>query len=154
MIKNVKLFNNFGRLADSEPFLLPDTLSLRFRHQGYDLSSAFVTLKNGEKIGKVKFSNPFNIPKEFLFAGDLSLKIEMYLGGEVAKQWNMLPIRILETPTGLETFDVLTELEKELQTIKEDYVPKEKYILVVEKLNELVEKQNVLAETVSAIKEN
>jgi hypothetical protein len=154
MIKNVKLFSNFGRLADSEPFLLPDTLSLRFRHQGYDLSNAFITLKNGEKLSKIKFSNPFNVPKEFLFAGDLSLKIEMFLGGEVAKQWNILPIRIMETPTGLETFDLLNKIEKELKTIKDDYVPKEKYMLVVEKLNEVAEKQNVLAETVSAIKEN
>lgn len=154
MVKTIKLLDNYARLVESEPFLMPDKLIVRFIHQGYDLSNAFVTVKNGTKIEKYKFANPFVIPSEFLFAGDLYIKVEMYLGGEKAKQWTTLPIRIMETATSLIAYDLLSSLENEIKTIKEDYVSKEKYLLVVEKLNEIAKKQNEIADTVSVIKED
>ena len=154
MVKTIKLLDNYAKMVEHEPFYLPDKLIVKFKHIGYDLTNAFITIRNGTKIEKYKFANPFVIPSEFYFAGDLYLKVEMFLGGEVAKQWTMLPIRIIETELGLVGFDLLTSLENEIKAIKEDYVPKEKYNLVVEKLNEIATKQNELAETISTIKED
>ena len=155
MVKKIKLLNYYARLIDNEPFLLPDdNLTLNFKHQGYDLSNAFISLRNGERTAKYKFNNLFVVPQEFLFVGDLHIKVEMYLDGEKAKQWIVLPIRIRETDNGIQAFDVFSSLEKQIQSIKEDYVSKEKYNFVVNKLNEIISKQNELADTVSAMKED
>ena len=61
MEKTIKLLENHARLDDYEPFLMPDKLIVNFEHKGYDLSNAFITLRNGEKIEKFKFLNHFEI---------------------------------------------------------------------------------------------
>lgn len=150
MIKKIKLDGSYVRLLDKEPFLLPGELILEFQHIGYDLSNAFITLKNGEKIEKFTFEKPFKVPKEFLYAGDLYVKVEMYLGDTKAKDWNCLPIRLVETETGLTGFDLLASLEKKVS----ESVPKKDFDTLIEKVNEIIKKQNEIADTVSAIKEN
>lgn len=155
MKKIIKLLDNHARLGDYEPFLLPDdNLILSFEHKGYDLTNAFITLRNGEIIEKFKFKKSFEIPKKFLFVGDLYIKVEMFLGGEKAKQWITLPIRIRETETNLVAFDLLNAIEKKLEFLEKNTVSNDTFLKVVEKLNEVVEKQNELAETVSSIKED
>lgn len=149
MEKTIKLLENHARLDDYEPFLMPDKLIVNFEHKGYDLSNAFITLRNGEKIEKFKFLNHFEIPKNFLYAGDLYVKVEMYLGGEKAKQWISLPIRIKETKTGLVINDLLYELEKKIS----NSVDIKTFNDLVSVVNKLIENHNKLAETVSELKE-
>lgn len=145
MEKTIELNDNVARLLDREPFLLPDKLVFNFKHIGYDLSNAFITLKNGEKCIKQRFVAPFVVPSEVLFAGNLYLKLEMYLGETKAKEWNCLPLKIVETDNGLEVNDFLELLEKKMQ---------DNVNCLTEKINEFITKHNELAETVSAIKEN
>lgn len=150
MIKTIELKGSIARLLDKEPFLLPDNLILEFKHIGYDLSNAFITLRNGEKIIKEKLTKQYEVPVDVLFEGDLHVKIEMYLHGEKAKEWTGAPIRVIETEKGLQLNDLLYDIEKKVNNC----VQISTFNKVVVNLNNLIENHNKLADTVSDIKEN
>ena len=155
MIKQITLTkNSLARLEDKEPFLMPDFLELEFKSIGYDLTNAFIVLKNGEKQGKFRLEKVFRIPDEFLFAGVLNMSIYAYINGELLKQWNVLPIKFIETENDVQGFDYFGEIERQISEIKNDYIGKEEHKRVIEKINEVVDNQNKLIETVSEIKEN
>jgi hypothetical protein len=103
-----------GRLVDYESFLLPDEITLKFVAKGYDLSNAFIHLQNGENKGVFKLVSPFKIPSEYLLAGYLNMRVESYIGEIVAKRWDVLPIKIIEIPSGYEIRDYLGELESKI----------------------------------------
>lgn len=118
MEKTIELNKNgVGRLVDHEPFLIPDELTLNFIAKDYDLSNAFVYLKNGNKNGKFKLASPFKIDGEYLTAGYLNIRVDLYLGENLAKRWDILPIKILEVPSGFEVKDYLGELEKKIEDL-------------------------------------
>lgn len=120
-----------GRLKINEPFLLPDEIELNFIAKGYDLSNAFISLQNGENSGVLRLSNPFNVPDEYLHAGYLNMRVEMYIGDKVAKRWDIMPIKIYEVPSGTEMKDYLGELEEKLAEQQER-------IARLEKQNEII----------------
>lgn len=146
--------DNIARLSNAEPFLLPDKLTLEFRSIGYDLSNAFITIKNGIKKHKVPLSSPIDIPEDLLFAGNLIMCVDAYLSGKLLKHWEILPIRIIETEDTLIGFDILSKIEKEIEELKNNTSTKEDYKKIVDKINEIIDKQNEITETVSEIKEN
>ena len=122
MLKHIELTKSaVARLLEKEPFLLPDNLELEFKGSGYDLSQAVLTVKNGEKLMQFPFSKKVTIPKEMLFAGNLSMKITMYLGAEKLKEWSVLPIRIIETDTFVEGFDLLTDIENKVNKLLKEH---------------------------------
>jgi hypothetical protein len=123
MIKTFELTkSNLARLVNSEPFLLPDKeLIFDFSHSGYNLLSAFITLKNNDLVEKYKLIKPFNVPEKFLFAGILNAQIDMYSNGEKVKTWTCAPIKIKETETGnFELIDLLADTvsKKEFEELK------------------------------------
>ncbi len=155
MIKTIELTKDrIARLSNKEPFLLPDVLEFQFESIGYDLTNTFIILKNGKVEEKCLISNPFKVPEKFLFAGNLCMAIDCYINGRLAKHWDFIPLSIKETEDTLRCFDFLFELEKKIDEIGNKSVTKKELEIVVEKLNETIEKQNKLAETVSEIKEN
>lgn len=142
----LKLNEHLARLVINEPLLLPDDLIIHISHVGYDLSTAFITLKNGEKKDKFKLTNPFNIPKDFLFSGRLFIGIDAYHKEELYKHWDTVPIKIVDTgESSLYLFDELEALNKKMT----DLATK-----LIGKFNDLAEKHNVLSETIKEIKEN
>ena len=154
MIKTIELTkSNVARLGDTEPFLLPDKLIFEFKSIGYDISNAFISMQNGEKKVQYKLTNPFYLPPEVLFAGNLNIAIHCYKDGEKIKSWYCLPIKIIETKHGVFAFDVLHEIEKRIQLLEENSATKEQYNLLANAHNELVKNHNELTETVSEIKE-
>ena len=153
-MRTIHLERNYGRLANREPFLLPNELKLKFDHVGYDLSNAFITLKNGLVKEKYKFTNPFIVDKKFLFTGRLFAKLDMYIGDKKVKSWDCLPIEIKETDEAVIAWDLLSLLEKEIKELKENCVPKTAFNELLSKYNVLVDKHNELTETVMQIKEN
>lgn len=133
--------DNVARLSNTEPFLMPDNLILSFKSNGYDLRNAFISLKNGEKKGQFKLSNPFVIEQDFLFAGQLDIDIRLYNDeGEIAKKWSVVPIKIKETEFGITGFDLLADLER-------------RYEQFIEAFNALAESHNDLADTVRDLQE-
>ena len=127
MEKKIELNKNgVGRLVEYEPFLMPDKLELNFIAKDYDLSNAFVYLRNGQKNGKFKLTSPFRVDNDYLSAGYLNARVELYLGEDLAKRWDILPIKIIETPTGYEVKDYLGELEKNLADLTEKVAKLEK----------------------------
>lgn len=150
MIKTIELKGSIGRLLHKEPFLMPDKLQFDFKHIGYDLSNAFIVLRNGDITITEKLTKPYIVPKQVLFSGDLHIKIEMYLGEKKAKEWSICPLRIKETRPGLVINDLLYELDKKVTNI----VDKDTFNKLLTIVNELIEKHNKLAETVSELKEN
>ena len=115
MLKKIELNKNgVGRLVDYEPFLLPSEIELEFIAKDYDLTDAFVMLENSENKGVLRLSSPFKIPNEYLHAGYLNMRVEMYLKGEMAKRWDVLPIKIVEVSSGFEVKDYLGEIEEKL----------------------------------------
>ena len=107
-----------GRLSNREPFLLPDNLIFDVKSIGYDLTSAFITLKNGNIQDKYKLTLPFVVPDKFLFAGILNFSIDAYQKGELYKHWAFLPIKIIETNEGLECFDLLADIDKRVKALE------------------------------------
>lgn len=155
MKKTIELNQSaIARLTDSKPFLLPDELELEFNCKEYSLKDAFITLQNGKIKGRYKLTQPFYVDKALLVAGKLNMAIALYIDGEMVKKWDVLPIIIKETVFGITMFDELGEINKKLDEINKNYVSKEEYVKLLKKTNELIEKQNELADTVSAIKEN
>lgn len=155
MIKTIELTREkFARLLEKEPFLLPDILKLDFQSIGYDLTQAFITLKNGEVKEKFLLEKPFTVPEKFLFAGMLNISIDTYHKGMLVKHWDCLPIKVVETEEEMHCFEYVAELEKEIKDLKENTVSKVEYEKLVNKINEIIDKQNEIAETVSEIKEN
>jgi hypothetical protein len=133
--------NGIGRLTEREPFLLPDTLELEFKTKNYDLSNAFISLKNGVEEGKFKLTFPFVVDKRFLIGGKLEMTLRLYANDVLVKTFAITPIKLVETTYGIHAFDFLSLLE-------------DKYNKLFEKVNELIEKHNALDEHVADIKEN
>lgn len=154
MIKTIELTkSNVARLGDTEPFLLPDELVLQFNSIGYDLSTAFVSMQNGEVKTQEKLKNPLTVDKKVLIAGDLNIGIHLYKGGNLVKNWYCLPIRIAETEQGTMAFDVLSQIEKRLEALEKNSATKKQHTALLNAHNALAENHNTLAETVSEIKE-
>ena len=133
--------NGIGRLTERESFLLPDNLELEFKTKNYDLSNAFISLKNGAEEGKFKLTFPFVVDKRFLFGGKLEMTLRIYVKDTLVKTFAITPIKLIETTYGIRAFDFLSAL-------------KDKYNKLFDKVNELIEKHNELEETVQEMKEN
>lgn len=116
MIKIIQLDRKGARLVNREPFLLPDVLQFDFDNiVGYDLSKAFISLKNGDKKEHLKLNAPFTVPDSVLFAGRLEMQIDIWDDDKMLKSFFVPPLQIVETDTGMQCFDVLAEYEKRLQ---------------------------------------
>lgn len=125
MRKTIEL-TKYARLVEHEPFLLPDLLEIDFQSCGYDLSNAFITLKNGEIKEKYKLSRPFIIPDRFLFVGELQISIDAYSKDSLIKHWDCLPIHIRETEEGMQCFDFLGKIETQIEKLTERIAKLEK----------------------------
>lgn len=145
--------NRLARLSDKESFLMPDNLVFEFQSIGYDLTHAYITLKNGDKKVRLPLSKELTVPNDLLFAGLLYGSIHAYLDGILLKEWDILPIRIFESKEDVYCVDFLLEIENRLAKLEDEFVSLEKHNDVVEKVNEVIEKQNEIADTVSEIKE-
>lgn len=115
MIKIIQLDRKGARLVNRESFLLPDILQFDFENIGYDLSNAFITLKNGSVTEHFKLNALFTVPDSVLFAGKLEMQIDLWNDGKIVKSFFLPPLQIVETNTGMQCFDVLAEYDKRLQ---------------------------------------
>lgn len=119
-MKKIIELTKYARLTDGEPCLIPDTLELDFNSCGYSLSRAKITLRNGEVKEQYNLTRPFEIPPQFLIAGELYITIDSYSkNGELVKHWDCLPIIIKETESGMQCFDFLYALEKKIDNVLE-----------------------------------
>ncbi len=121
MVKTIILSREgLGRLADSEPFLLPDVLELQFVAKGYDMRNVFVSMQNGtiKKHERLK-GDTLVVDNELLFAGYLNIRVSAYMGGEIAKIWDIYPLKLVETNYGIETFDYIKIIEDKVDTLQE-----------------------------------
>ena len=142
------------RLANSEPFLVPDILELDFKPIGYSLAKAFITIKNGNIKETYKLSNPFKVDDKFLFAGEIHISVCLYDRDTLIKKWNVVPIKIREVDGTVQCTDYLAELENRLKDIELNYVTIDIYNELVDKINELAQKHNETEDIVKQIKEN
>lgn len=120
MVKTICLYDKAARLENTEPFIIPDDLQFNFKSVGYDLSNAFITLQNGTLKETFKLTNPFAVPADFLFAGRLLGKVEMYLDGKKVKTWNLYPLKIEETDGTIESFDEIADLLKRVEKLENE----------------------------------
>ena len=144
MERIIELNKHTARLTNNEPFLLPDKLQLVFKAIGYNLSTAFVCLQNGDVRSMHVLTTPFTVPEKVLFGGALNISVKLYQKGECVKTWNCLPIILKETEFGVEVYDQLSAIEKRLDSITDT---------LTNAHNDLVASHNELDETVKAIKE-
>lgn len=126
----IELKNSFGRLAQREPFLICDNPTRLTFETDYVLKDAFVVLKNAtatQKLRLADISDGFELPREFVTAGELNVSITLMRRGKAVKTWQVEPIVFTESDlgfTGLPEFErvlselaVLTEVVKEQQSI-------------------------------------
>lgn len=112
--------NNVARLDNTEPFLMPDGLELEF-NSTYDLTNAFVSLKNGEAQGQYKLTKTFKVDEKFLIAGTLNVGVIAYHNGTPIKKWAILPIKIIESDYGVVAFDYLADIDKRLSALEKSH---------------------------------
>lgn len=147
-----------ARLSEGEPFLVGvnDTLELEFSSTHYLLLDLVISIKNGNKQGKYRvYDHKLTVPEEFLFAGKLEIGIDLIMRGDVAKRWNVVPVILKETESGVRAVDEITVLQSESAQLKKQLADiAAKYNILAENFNALAKAHNELAETVSAIKEN
>ena len=56
----------------------------------YDLTNAFISIRNGVVKGQYKLKNPFRIDDKFLFSGNLNVGITTYMNGKMMTLCNIL----------------------------------------------------------------
>lgn len=108
---------NFIQMA--EPFTVKETddVFLKFETD-FNLYEAKIVIQNGSIIESFNYSSRFKIPDRLMFAGYLNIKIEMYILNKVVKRWEILPLKILQTPEGLKIIDHLSAIDKRLSEIE------------------------------------
>ncbi len=116
---NIKLDRERLVKTTDEPFLIAknETLTLNFTSR-YDLTNAVVKIKNGTEKETFKFSKTLAVPKSFIFAGKLNIQVELYVGGDKAKVWDILPLKIIETDQEIQCFDYLDNIDKRLTALE------------------------------------
>lgn len=114
----IKLTKQNG-LTITEPFNVKESedLNLLFQTE-YDLHSAKIEVQNGETHGEYGYSQRFTIPDKFMFAGNLFIKVKMLIGNNVAKLWEIMPIKITQTPEGLCFVDFLTDMDRRMKALE------------------------------------
>ncbi len=122
MLKLIELKKDgSGRLANNEPFLLPDALELKFISFGYDMSNVFVSLRNGPiKQYEKLVGDKIIVKDDLLFAGYLNIRVQLYHDGQLSKKWDVFPIKLIETVDGINAFDYLRIIEEKLDKTIED----------------------------------
>lgn len=118
MVKIIQLNKAGARLVNREPFLVPDELELDFNNIGYNLTSAFMSFKNGEITALKKITRPLKVPDEVLFAGVLEMAIDIYYNGELVKHLEILPLKIQEVENTITATDLFSELETRIAALE------------------------------------
>lgn len=108
---------NSTRLAEPLTTKEDDKLVINFETE-YELNAAKITLQNGDVNGVYDFKKVFTVPDKFMFAGRLMGKVEMLVGGKVAKRWEIFPVDITQTPEGLKFVDCLTAFDERLKKVE------------------------------------
>lgn len=150
--------NQFARLDNPEPFIISENENLVFNFESeYDLSNAVITLKNNRLQKNYKLEKSFIIPKEFLFGGRLNFSITLYVDGEKVKKWIGLSIRLVEADKEIIVFEEITTLTKRVVALENQVgelkLTLKNYTNLINKVNEIVIKQNEIVETISAMQE-
>ena len=101
-----------------------------FEQGNYNLTNAFIRLKNGTLVRTYPYAKTFEIPEEFLFEGLLEIKVQKMKKGECVNLWSVLPIKIkyvedVSNPYGDKViYDYLYNLEERIKRLEEQ-LPKE-----------------------------
>ena len=166
MERVIELTKTGGCFWDKNPIVFgkDDKVILNFKSI-YDLSDSIITLGNGAERVQKTLSQPFEIPEEVLFSGWISVKIDMYLNGDKAKSWNLLPIKIIEEDGEVHGEEEVKAFNERLDGVEaitaemaEHKLNKSDFTAFLERYEkaykDLAEKHNKLAEIVGALKDN
>lgn len=128
MIKNVTLKENrIARIDDLEPFYLPseEGLVFCFDQGNFNLSNAFIQLKNGTHKEMFPYKKTFEVPTEFLEEGFLKLDIFTMKKNDLVNAWTLLPVRIKyveefeNTYSEKLVYDYLADLERRVKALED-----------------------------------
>lgn len=166
MERVIELTKTNGYFLDKNPIVFgkDDKVILKFKSV-YDISESVITLGNGTERVQKTLSQPFEIPEEVLFSGWLSVRIDMYLNGDKAKSWNLLPIKLIEADGEVHGEEEVKSFNERLDGVEAivadtevNKLNKSDFAAFVEKYEKVykdfAEKHNKLAEIVGALKEN
>lgn len=162
MERVIKLTKTKGEFKDKNAIVFgkDDKVFLSFESD-YDLHTSVITLKNGEQKIVKSIAGQTAIPDEILFSGWLSVRIDMFLEGVIAKTWQIFPVRLIEAAgevQGAEEAIALNErigkTEEAIERTNAEKVSKADFEALKAQFAELAEKHNKLAEIVGALKEN
>lgn len=71
----------------------------------YDISDAQIVLKNGDSLYTGKLARKMTLPPEISKAGRILGTITLFDGATVLKEWQLMPIKVIERPQGIESFN-------------------------------------------------
>ncbi len=103
----------------TEPFTVKEDKNILLSFiTDYELKTAKITLTNGDITDTFNFEKDFIVPDKFMFVGRLFIYVEMFVGDKSVKKWEILPISIERTNTGLKIFDYLSSIEERLKVVE------------------------------------
>lgn len=126
------------RFDNFEPFFMQknsdgvfeEDLTLCFENY-HDLTNASVTFYNGSKEKTLKFEKTINVPAEVLFTGQLRIGVDMFIGKNKVKHWDVLPLAIYEAENGYRLLDYFEDVETRIKSLENE-------ITELKKQNEII----------------
>lgn len=124
MIKKVRLAYSFGSLEDRAPFICGagDPLEMSFK-SAYTITQAVLTFENSgngaQKMLRVDGLSRVLVPDELLVAGELKIKVDLLVGGEVVKTFTVEPILLKEVDRGIRSIPQIEDLQEKLDSFEQ-----------------------------------
>lgn len=120
MERKIELTKTGGRFVNADGITITkeDGLQLVFESVYNLTDTAVITIRNGAKSIRREIKQPFEVPQDVLFAGWLFIRIDLYLDGEIAKTWQLLPVRLTEAADeihGEEYVNIIERLERRVE---------------------------------------
>ncbi len=112
---NINLgFQKIARIDGDTVISLPDTLSVTFVSEIYELSELIVYVKNGKQSRTYKVTDCNLDLFDFMHDGEIQITVCLVVKGNKCKEWAVVPIIIKEIGGTLYAFDELDEVRAEL----------------------------------------
>lgn len=117
----VELSKNYGRLLNREPFFMVENENLEIEFCGIDNSMLVLTISNGDMHRQMLVrKKQFEVPKDFIFEGELRIIVNRYSGTKVVSKWLCEPILIVAPKEDyFEGFSAIEEFRNEVQNLKD-----------------------------------
>lgn len=136
MVKEINLYQNFGKYVDGNIYPLTDeNLIIKVNHSKIDGEQMFFIMKNDKESKKgIILNDEFIINRDFLRIGKLSIKIEIVILGNVVKTYKVEDLIIKEINGEIKSIPEIDNMRIEINDMRERLIETNKNVETLTKL--------------------